>query len=494
MRFDEYMRHDGLGLAELVEKKEVSPRELVACAIARSEAVNPKLNAIIHPRFSRALEEAGQGRLGDGPFYGVPFLLKDLDGTMSGEPHNAGSRSLAGHISHHDSELVARFRKSGVVILGKTNTPEFGLVAYTEPALHGATRNPWNLDHTPGGSSGGSAAAVAAGIVPIAHAGDGGGSIRIPASHCGLFGLKPSRGRTPMGPDEAEGWHGFVSRFIVSRSVRDSAAMLDAVHGADEGAPYVAPAVERPYRQEILQKPRTLRIAFSSKSLLGKNTHADNLAALNQAMGLCAELGHEVIEARPSFDAAELRIAYLTVVAAGTAGQIDQIVSITGKPAKPSLFEPVTWFLAQVGWGMSAAKVEHARHVMARASREIARFFRDVDVFATPTCAQPPVKVGSLKPKNWELAGMSLMRKAPVQAVLEKTMFTLAESNFEATPNTMIFNITGQPAMSVPLYIGQDNLPIGTQFVGRYGDEATLLRLAAQLEEARPWMNRIPTL
>ncbi|MDP3276774.1 MAG: amidase [Deltaproteobacteria bacterium] len=494
MRFDEYVQHDGLGLAALVAQGEVSSEELVRCAIARIEAVDKSIHAVIHRRFARAIDEAKRKDYAAGPFAGVPFLVKDLDGTLANEPYNAGTRALAGYIAPHDSELFARFKRAGMVIVGKTNTPELGLVAFTEPALHGPTRNPHNQSYTPGGSSGGSAAAVAAGIVPLAHAGDGGGSIRIPASHCGLFGLKPSRGRVPMGPDEGESWHGFVSRLVVSRSVRDSAAMLDMVHGMDEGAAYTAPAVSTPYLSCIERPPSKLRIAYSAKSLLGQKTHHDNRAALEDAMKLCADAGHDVREAHPSFDAAAVRVAYLTVVAACTANAIEELAKLTGRPAHPSLYEPVTWFLGQVGRTLSAAKLEAARTVIAKTTREIGAFFRDIDVFATPTCAHPPARIGELKPKAWELAGLAVLREAPVGAVLEKTLFALAEGNFEKTPNTMLFNMTGQPAMSVPLAMNSEGLPIGTQFVSRYGDEATLLQLAAQLEQARPWSNRLATL
>jgi|LNFM01.1.fsa_nt_gb amidase len=497
MKFDEYVKHDALSLAALVREGEVSSKEVVQCAIERIEAVDAKINSVIHRRFSRALEEAESAALPEGPFRGVPFLVKDLDGTLAGEPYNAGTRALSGYIASHDSELFARFKRAGVVIVGKTNTPELGLVAFTEPQLHGPTRNPWNLGHTPGGSSGGSSAAVAAGIAPMAHAGDGGGSIRIPASHTHLFGLKPSRGRMPMGPDEGESWHGFVSRLVVSRSVRDSAAMFDATHGMDEGAPYTAPPVERPMLEELSRQPTKLRIAFSSKPLMASRTDRDNAAALEDAMKLCASLGHEVKEAHPPLDVHELQIAYLTVVAACTAGVVDQIAAMTGRHPNPAHYEPVTWFLSQVGRYLSGAKVEAARMVIARTTRSMAKFFRDIDVFATPTCAVPPVRIGELLPKPIEVAGLTAVRNAPpavIGPVLEKLLFGLAETNFAATPNTMLFNMTGQPAMSVPLYINGKNLPIGTQFAARYGDEATLFRLAAQLEAARPWKDKLPAL
>jgi amidase len=497
MNVDEYLASDGLALASLVDRGEVSAKELVACAIARIEAVDGRVHSVIHRRFERALDEAERGAAGEGPFRGVPFLVKDLDGMLADEPYTAGSRALQGYVPDHDSSLFARFKQSGLVIVGKTNTPELGLLAITEPALHGPTRNPWSLAHTPGGSSGGSAAAVAAGIVPLAHAGDGGGSIRIPASHCGLFGLKPSRGRMPLGPDDLEPWYGFVSRLVVSRSVRDSAAIFDATHGPDEGAPYTAAPLERPMREEISRPAGKLKIAFSSRALLAAHTDRDNVAALTDAMKLCADLGHEVFEAHPRLDVEALRNAYLTLVAVSTAGNVDQIAALTGRPADPSQYEPVTWFLSQVGRAIHGGEVESARALIARTTREMGAFFRTIDLFATPTCALPPVRVGELAPKPWELAGLSALRRAPIPAVapvLKKLLFGLAESSFAATPNTMLFNMTGQPAMSVPLYVNGKNLPIGTQFVARHGDEATLFRLAAQLESSRPWARRMPSL
>lgn len=492
MQFSEYVKLDATALAELVKSKQISSKELVETAIARIEAIDGKTHAVIHRRFERALSEAAKLSSDEntGAFAGVPFLVKDLDGTLANEPYNGGTRALAGYIAPTDSEHFARFKRAGVVIVGKTNTPELGLVAYTEPELHGPTRNPWNLNHTPGGSSGGSAAAVAAGIVPMAHAGDGGGSIRIPASACGLFGLKPSRGRMPMGPDESESWHGFVSRHVVSRSVRDSAAMLDATHGADETSSYVAPAPARPYLEEIKHSPGKLRIAYTSRSLMGSATHRDCVQALEESMKLCESLGHEVFEACPTIDARALRSAYLTIVCACTADALDQIAAITGRAPQPAQYEPVTWFLSQCGKAMSAHELENARTLVAKTSRDVARFFKNIDVFATPTLAYPPVKIGELHPKPWEMAGMALMRGAPVGPVLKQSLFALAENSFEKTPNTMLFNMTGQPAMSVPLFVNSNHLPIGTQFVSRYGDEATLFKLAAQLEQAKPFITQ----
>ena len=493
MKFEEYVSHDALSLADLVRRKEVTAGELLDAAVSRLEAVNPRINAVIHRLETTARAHISAG-LPDGPFRGVPFLLKDLDGMMAGAPFNAGSRSLRDYVAPEDSELVRRHRAAGLVIFGKTNTPEFGMVAFTEPALHGPTRNPWNLEHTPGGSSGGSAAAVAAGIVPMAHGADGGGSLRIPASSCGLFGMKPSRGRVPMGPESAEGWHGFAVRHGLSRSVRDSAALLDATHGPDVGAPYVATAPTGPYLAEVGRDPGKLRIAFTTRSLFGQHMHPDCSQAAEAAAKLVASLGHEVTEAAPPFDAETLRNAYLTVVVAGVADAVRDTEAMTGRPARAANFEPVTWFAAQAGHAFSAADLEHARTVIGRATRKVAGFFETYDVLITATTAYPPVRIGELAAQTHELAGMALLRRAPVAGVIRSVLRSMAAGMFEKTPNTMLFNMTGQPAMSVPLSWTAQGLPIGVQFVGRHGDETTLFRLAGQLETAQPWFKRRPAI
>ena len=285
MRHDEYAAHDALGLAELVRSGEVTATELVDAAIARIDAVNPTINAVVH-RMDDTARAAAAGELPDGPFRGVPFLVKDMDGFLADEPCTFSSRSLVDYVPNHDSELFARFRRAGVVFTGKTNCPEFGILGVTEPELRGAARNPWNQDFTPGGSSGGSGAAVAAGIVPVAHAGDGGGSIRIPASACGLFGLKPSRGRTPLGPDEGESWNGLVARHVVSRTVRDSAAFLDATQGGDTGAPYAAPP-DGAFLEALQRAPDRLRIGFSTESQLGRGTDPECAAAVTELLTCC---------------------------------------------------------------------------------------------------------------------------------------------------------------------------------------------------------------
>lgn len=494
MRYEEYEAQDAVGLAELVRKGDVTPRELVDVAIARLEQVNPRIHAVIHPLFERARREADAGGT-EGPFRGVPFLVKDLDGSLADAPLNMGSRSLAGYVATQDSELFARFKRAGLVIFGKTNTPEFGIMPVTEPHLHGVTRNPWSLSHVPGGSSGGSAAAVAAGVVPMAHAGDGGGSIRIPASCCGLVGLKPTRGRMPLGPEVGEAWNGFVVPLAVSRTVRDTAALLDATHGADVGAPYVAPPPPRPYLEELGRAPGPLRVAYTTVSIFGQDTDPACRLAVDDTLLTLRELGHETRQISLPIDAAKLRLAYLTIVAAGTANVIAETEKLTGKKPRPDDFEPTTWFLGQVGHALSAASLEGARCEVFAASRRIGELFEGIDVLVTPTLAFRPVKVHEMDLHPAEKLGLSLVKRGAPGPLLVKALETLAIRSFEKTANTMLFNMTGQPAISLPLgWSNEPKLPIGVQFVGKFGDEGSLLRLAAQLEEAKPWKQLRPTL
>jgi amidase len=491
MAIQGYDALDATALAELVRKKELHPTELVEESISRIEAVNPKLNAVVHKMYEQA-RKAAAGPLPQGPFSGVPFLVKDLDGYLAGEPYAGGCRALVGFVPDHDSELMARFRRAGVIFVGKTATPELGILGVTEPALNGPTRNPWNPEHTPGGSSGGSAACVAARVVPMAHGGDGGGSIRIPASACGLFGLKPTRARNPLGPDVGEGWGGFVQQHVLTRSVRDSAAMLDATHGADPGAPYAAPPPARPFLQEVGTAPGRLRIAFSTGSLFGKHVHPDCKAAVQDAVKLCQELGHELVEDAPRFDREELVRAYLVNIAANTTVQMDEIARQMGKPVNADDVEPTTWALVQLGTILTAADLQRARNTMHRAGRLMAAFHERYDLFLDATLAYPPVRIGELAPRSAELAALALLRKLPLKPVFLKLLDELAGNSLERTPNTQLFNQTGQPAMSVPLYWNAAGLPVGVQFSARFGDEATLFRLASQLEQARPWAGRKP--
>ena len=462
---------DATGLADLVRRKQVKPIELVDAAIERIERVNPKLNAVVTPMYDEA-RKAAAGPIPDGPFAGVPFLLKDLTAVYAGVRLTSGSRFLKDYVPPADSELVIRQKKAGLIVVGKTNTPEFGLVPTTEPYLFGAAHNPWDTERTTGGSSGGSAAAVAAGIVPMAHANDGGGSIRIPASCCGLFGLKPTRARTPLGPDLGDVMNGLTIDHAVTRSVRDSAALLDATAGPDIGAPYWPTPPERPFLEEVGAPPGRLRIGFATKRTDGSDLHPDCVAAVEDAARLCEDLGHEVVEGSPAFAWPLLEQAFTTIWASGAAQGIDGMAFLTGRQATQDQFEPLTWELAQRGRATSAPMYLLAVTLLQRVAREISRFHVDHDIWLTPTLGMPPVPLGHFDVPDRPMDGFD-------RAV-------------EFVPFTALQNATGQPAMSVPLYWNEAGLPVGTHFVGRYGDEATLFRLASQLEEARPWADRRP--
>jgi amidase len=416
----------------------------------------------------------GAGELPDGPFKGVPFLLKDLLAEYAGVRTCEGSAFLLDrYVPDHDSELVTRYKRAGLIVVGKTNTPEFGLVPTTEPQLFGPSRNPWDTDRTTGGSSGGSAAAVATGIVPMAHGNDGGGSIRIPASCCGLFGLKPTRGRNPLGPDRGDIMGGLVVEHALTRSVRDSAALLDATSGPDIGDPYRAPHKERPFLQEVGADPGKLRVAFTTVAATGAEVHTDCVSAVNEAAQLCSELGHEVEEAAPEIDGAWVLPRFMTLYSAGCAAGIDYCAHHLNLAPTENKFEPLTWAMYELGRKRTASDYLLALSDLQKLSRDIARFFTKYDILITPTVAEPPVPLGTFdSPVDDAMRGM---RRAGAFA-----------------PFTALFNITGQPAMSMPLFWNSEGLPIGTQFVGRFGDEAALFRLAAQLEKARPWADRRP--
>ena len=493
--FKEYDRYDGLGMAELVRKKDVSPAELYEEAIGRIEKLNPVLNAVIAPMFDLAQKEIEKG-LPEGPFTGVPFLLKDLIAAYAGVPLTGGSRAYQNYIPDEDCELVRRFKKAGAVIMGKTNCPEFGLLGVTEPELHGPTRNPWNTDHTPGGSSGGSAAAVASGMVPIASGGDGGGSIRIPSSCCALFGLKPTRGRNPTGPEHGAIWQGAVVEHIVSRSVRDSAAMLDATCGADAGAPYIIPPPERPYMEEIKKVPGSLRIAFNTRSPLDTEVHPENARAVEKTARLLEDLGHKVEEDRPAIDGKALATSYLTMYMGEIAADIEELEPILGRKAKRGDVEALTWTLGLLGRTYSAAYFVEQLREWGMASRAMGRFHETYDLYLTPTTASPPVGIGELQldpVKRTLLAVVNSMRGfGGFLLKISGMIDTLAVENLSKTPFTQLANFTGQPAMSVPLHWTDEGLPCGVHFIGRFGDEATLVRLAAQLEQAQPWFDRRP--
>jgi amidase len=493
--FAEYERYDGLGLAELVRSRAVSAAELLDAAIARVEARNPALNAVVRTMYDEARASL-QAMPADAPFGGVPFLLKDLIAMYAGVPTSAGNRVLRDIPAREDSEIVRRYKAAGLIILGKTNTPEFGLVPYTEPEALGPTRNPWDLARSPGGSSGGSAAAVAARMVPLAGGGDGGGSIRIPASCCGVFGLKPSRGTTPTGPTFGEFWRGFVVEHVLTRSVRDSAAMLDALEGPDPGAPYAAPHRERPLLDEVARDPGRLRIAYTSKPFLGAHVHDDCRRALDDAVRLLAGLGHDVVEAAPQLDGEEFAVAFVTVVAAEARADIELTARFAGRPLRRADFEAATWGLGLLGGAIGSHRYALAVRSMQMATRVVGRFLERYDVLLTPTLADPPPPIGALQPSRQELLLMKTISRLHAGWLLDAfdVVKPLAAKTLAYIPYTPLFNVGGQPAMSVPLYWNAAGLPIGVHFGARLGGEPTLFRLAGQLERARPWAGRTPRL
>jgi len=495
MPFAEYHSYDALGLADLVRRGEVTPGDLVEEAIQRIDQLNPVLNAVIHRMDARARREATTS-LPEGAFTGVPFLVKDLVQLVAGEPYRAGSRFLRNYVADHDTELFARFRRAGLVTLGKTNTPEFGLVPFTEPELFGPTRNPWDTNRNPGGSSGGSAAAVAAGMVPIASGGDGGGSIRIPAACCGIFGLKPTRGRTPAGPDRGEFWQGCVVDHVLTRSVRDSAAALDATHGPDVGAPYGAPPVSRPFLDEVTTPPGRLRIAWTTAPMLGPTVHPDCVAAVHETVTLLRSLGHDVREAAPAFDGPAFARDFVVMIAGEVRGDLVEAERLIGRRARRADFEAPTWAAALLGRSLDAGAYVTATRGLSTAARAIGGFFTDWDVLLTPTASTPPPLIGALQPPPRDRLVLELVGRLRTGGLLQVlgAVEQMADTVFEFIPWTPVFNVTGQPAMSVPLAWNAEGLPIGVHFAGRFGEEATLFRLAGQLERERPWADRRPDL
>jgi amidase len=462
---------DAVAQAELVLRGELTAAEVVEAAIERIERVNPALNAVITPMFDRARDAVRDGV--SGPLAGVPYLLKDLAVEAEGVRFCEGSRFLSGNVSTFDSELVVRLRRAGMVILGKTNTPEFGMAPACEPLLFGPTHNPWALDRSTSGSSGGSAAAVAAGLVPAAYANDLGGSIRYPASACGLFGLKPTRARNPIGPQYGDVVSGWAVEHAVTRSVRDSAAILDATSGPALGDPYAAPPVARPFTAEVGADPGRLRIAFSGRIASGEPGHPDCMDALDDAVQLCTSLGHELVERDlPSLE--EVGGAIGTAFNAATAWIVGYWVRIVGRPPADGELEPLTQAYWEMGRGVTAADYLLAIEDLQRYSRRLAAFLAEFDAFLSPTLATPPLPLGE------------------ITSTPDDPMRALRNGGPTVAYSCVIANFSGSPAMSVPLWWNEDGLPIGVHFLGRFGDEATLLRLASQLEQARPWAARLP--
>lgn len=468
-------QHDSLGLAALVKSRKVSPTELLEAAIARVEALNPRFNFMAQKHYDYARKRIAEG-LPKGPFTGVPWLLKDLNTYIAGEVTENGSRLYRGSRATVTSELVRRVERAGFVVFGKTTTPEFGLTATTESKLYGDTRNPWNPDRIAGGSSGGSAAAVAAGVLPMAHATDGGGSIRIPASCCGLFGLKPSRGRVPMGPLRTEGWGGMATHHAVSWSVRDSAALLDATHGVEPGSRYGAPSPLGTFLSQVGKPPGKLRIALMLAPFSGAPVDPEVLEATKAAARLCESLGHHVEEAAPRIDYAAVSMGSFAMMASSVAADVEDYAKATGQVIDPDLLEEIT--LATVAYGKSVKGMDYARgnNAYQAAAVAIGQFMGKYDLILSPTLTAAPKSLGQI----------GLSTGADFQ--------TWGQRVGGYTSFTGIFNGTGQPSMSVPLAMSKDGLPIGIMFTGRYGEEAVLLRLAGQLEKAAPWKGRKPRL
>ncbi|MGD9600758.1 MAG: amidase [Gammaproteobacteria bacterium] len=472
---DRLMRLSAIEQARLVRSGQVSPRELVEASIAAIERTNPQVNAVVLKLYERA-QETLETLDRNAPFAGVPLLLKDMLAEYEGTHMTEGSRFLRDYVSPRDSALVTRYRRAGFVIVGKTNTPEFASKPTTEPTLFGPTGNPWNPGYSAGGSSGGSGSAVAAGMTAVAHANDGGGSIRCPAAWCGLVGLKPTRGRNPLGPDYGDMGAGLICEHVVTHTVEDSAAILDVTAGADPGAPYFPPPPARPFVQEIGAPTGRLRIALSTVPLTGTPVHPECVKAAELAARQCEALGHHVEEARPAIspDSAQRFNELFTTIWLGmVAWAIRDWSRRTGRTPTREDFEPHTWKMYGYDEQRRPSDLFLAIQDMQRVAREVAPFFETYDVWLTPTTTQPP------QPLGW----FDFDPAHPRQAT---------ERMGDIPRFTAIANMSGQPAMSLPLHWTADGLPVGVQIIGRYADEATLFRLGAQLEQACPWRARIP--
>jgi amidase len=469
----EYGNYDGLGLADLIAKKEITPLELLRAVRQRVDALNPKLNALCHLFFDKAEAQISQS-LGIGPFWGVPFALKDGGLYLAGTITSAGSRIWKDNIADFDSTLVERYKQAGLVIFGKTNSPELGLTTTTESVLFGQTHNPWSLQRTSGGSSGGAAAVVASRIVPMAHGSDGGGSIRIPASCCGVFGFKPTRGRVPLGPTQFESWNGCTQHHVLTISVRDSAALLDVSVGPELGSPYFSPLPQLPFLKEIGTEAGKLRIALVTATPGGTPLDPECKKAVLEAAKLCENLGHSVEETALPIDFALARGAFFAILQVSLARVLDDAATILGRPVCEQDVEPVTWATMQAGTKVASVTYSRAIATLHQIGLAMAKFQRSYDVILSPTLAKPPVALG-------------LMR-------LSQDVPTWSQEVMEFSPYTALYNVTGQPSMSVPLHWTPDGLPVGVMFSARFGEDATLFRFAAQLERAQPWDKRRPQL
>jgi amidase len=492
-QFQDYEKLDALALAELVALGKTTPTELLEAAIARAEAISAPLNPFAFKMYGRARVLAS-GELPTGPFRGVPFAIKDLIQRIPGVPTQSGSRFWQGWTPDAATTLYERWLETGVVPFAKTTTPELGILAITEPEVGGPTRNPWNPERTSGGSSGGSGVAVSTRVVPMASGGDGGGSIRIPASCCGVFGMKPTRARNPAGPFASENWSGFVSEHVLTVSVRDSAAMLDATHGLEPTSPYAAPAITGTFLETTTTDPGRLRIAFHCDPAFPVETHPDCRAAVEHVARLCESLGHEVEEVPPRHPTRHISAAFMTIYLANIAADIREAEEIRGRKTKRSDFEGTTWIARLVAQSMSAEDLAVATRFLQAEARRLVGIYGDYDAVLTPTLCKPPVEVGELQPKGVEALLQEIITrtgfKAPLKlpGVIEQASIQMLRfAGF-----TQVANFTGQPSMSVPLHWNSEGMPIGVMFTGRLGDEKTLYGLAAQLERAQPWKDRLP--
>ncbi len=494
MDYRTYSQYDAIGLAELIRKGEASPAEVLEAAIARAEAVNPVINAIIHTIYGKARERAHQP-LPQHILAGVPYLMKDLELALAGEPMTHGSQAMKHYVPKEDSFTVQKMKAIGLNIFGKTNTPEFGITPFTEPKANGITRNPWNTDYSAGGSSGGSAAAVAAGIVPMASAGDGGGSIRIPASACGLFGIKPSRGRISLGPGNGEAWSGLVSSFAVSRTVRDSAALLDALIGAQPGDPFIFQSPERSFLSEIQHTPRPLKIAFSTQHPFSQKVDPECIEAVNSTVKLLTSSGHQVEEIPLPYEEAVLTKTFFMLMA-DVAADLDILGEMRGRPIQKDEVEITTWLLNILGRSYSARDFAYARKQWNTISRRFGQIHQTYDLWLCPSLATTPIKNGALQSNAVEEFILKIAIKLGLVPYLKGTSVvdTIAKRTLGYIPYTPIANMTGQPSMSVPLHWSKSGLPVGVMFTAKMGDEATLFQLASQLEQVQPWKHKRPEL
>ncbi|MDE0376372.1 MAG: amidase [bacterium] len=470
--FDEYEDHDALGLAGLIRDRRTTPDELLDAALERVATRNPGVNAVIHLMEDAARETISRG-LPPGPVSGVPFMLKDLHGLCAGEPTTNGSRLYQGNVADHDSTIIARYREAGLLLFAKTNTPEVGISGTTEPVLYGPTLNPWDRSRSAGGSSGGGAAAVVTGMVPVAQATDGGGSIRSPAANCGLFGLKPTRARTPAGPDAGEGWSGLATYHVVSRTVRDSAVFLDVAHGPEPGDPYTAPVPDRDFLAEVGRDPGRLRIALWTEGLCGEPVDPECVLAAERVAGRLAELGHTVTPAVPPVSGAESRRAITTILVGHTANHVTLRLNALGRALRSDDLENITRLAAEEGNRLSARDYANALVMAHRTGRQMAGFFDEYDIILSPTLADPPLP----------LRGLDMMGD-DLDYYMDRLWGHMAF--------TPLYNLSGCPAASLPMRMTPDGLPVGVQIGAAFGNEAILFRLAAQLEEADPWWDRRP--